>query len=127
MEALEEAHPQIKSLGAELIVVSPQTEGHSRIFVERKKLSMEVLCDAGSRVAEKYGLAFTLPEDLKKVYLQFNIDLSEYNGDDQWKLPVPARYIVDRDQTIRYAEVSPDYTVRPDPAHTIEALKKMIS
>jgi len=110
-----------------LIVVSPQTEEHSRTFVERKNLDMEVLSDPGNQVAEKYGLAYTFPEDLKTVYLQFNIDLSKYNGDDQWKLPMPARYIVDRDQTIRYAEVSPDYTARPDPSHTIEALKKMTS
>jgi len=70
---------------------------------------------------------YTFPEDLKKVYLQFKIDLAKYNGDDSWKLPLSARYIIDRNQVVRYAEVSPDYTVRPDPSHTIETLKKILS
>ena len=38
---------------------------------------------------------------------------------------IPARYIVDRDAIIRYAEADPDYTVRPDPQHTIDALKSL--
>jgi peroxiredoxin len=40
---------------------------------------------------------------------------------------MPARYIIDQDQVVRYAEVSPDYTVRPDPLHTIDVLKEIIS
>lgn len=108
-------------------MISPQTEEHSRAFVERKNLSMKLLSDPGNQVAEKYGLVYTFPEDLKKVYLQFNIDLVKYNGDDSWKLPLSARYIIDRNKVVRYAEVSPDYTVRPDPSHTIEALKKVLA
>jgi len=40
---------------------------------------------------------------------------------------ISARYIIDQDQVVRYAEVNPDYTVRPDPSHTIEVLKEIIS
>ena len=35
---------------------------------------------------------------------------------DIWTLPMPARFVVGRDGIIRYAEVSPDYTRRPDPS-----------
>ncbi len=108
-------------------MVSPQTEEHSRAFMEKKGLSMEVLSDPGNRVAEEYGLAYELPEDLKEVYLKFDIDLEKHNGDSSWSLPLSARYIVDSDRRIRYAEVSADYTKRPDPSHTIEALKRAVS
>jgi len=108
-------------------MISPQTEENSRAFVEKKGLSMELLSDPGNRVAQQYGLVFKLPEDLKKVYVQFGIDLEKSNGDDSWTLPMPARYIIDQTQVIRYAAVHPDYTIRPDPAHTIEALKKIVS
>ena len=87
---------------------------------------MELLSDPGNYAAEKYGLVYTLPEDLKKLYLQFGIDLEKYNGDASWRLALSARYIIDQGQVIRYAEVSPDYTIRPDPSHTIEALKKIV-
>jgi peroxiredoxin len=65
-------------------------------------------------------------DDLKSVYKNFGINLPDYNGDDSWTLPLPARYIIDRSGLIRYAEISVDYTVRPDPSYTIEALKSVI-
>jgi peroxiredoxin len=88
---------------------------------------MAILSDPGNQTAETYGLVHTIPEDLKKVYLQFGIDLPKYNDDDSWRLPMPARYIIDQGQVVRYAEVNPDYTVRPDPSHTIDVLKEIIS
>ena len=108
-------------------MVSPQTEEHSRTFIEKKNLSMELLSDPGNEAAQKYGLTYTYPEELKKVYLQFKIDLPKYNADESWQLPLSARYIIDQDGIVRYAEVSADYTVRPDPSDTIEALKNIVS
>lgn len=108
-------------------MISPQTEEQSRAFVKSKNLSMRLLSDPENQTAEKYGLAYTVPEELKKVYLQFGIDLPKYNDDDSWRLPMPARYIIDQAQVVRYAEVSPDYTVRPDSSHTIDVLKEITS
>ena len=86
---------------------------------------MVILSDPENQVAKQYGLVYTFPEDLKKVYQQFGIDLPKFNGDDSWQLPLSARYIIGPDEVIRYAEVSADYTVRPDPEHTIDALKNI--
>lgn len=106
-------------------MISPQTVEHSRGFAEEKGLTLTLLSDPGNKVAEAYGLAFALPEDLRKVYKQFGIDLEKHNGDDSWRLPLSARYIIGKDGVIQYAEVSADYTQRPDPSHTIEALKNI--
>jgi peroxiredoxin len=45
------------------------------------------------------------------------------HGDDSWTLPLPARFIIDPDGIIGDAEISADYTVRPEPEHTLEKLK----
>jgi peroxiredoxin len=95
-------------------------------MAEEKKLSVDILSDPGNEVAERYGIRFKLPEDLKQVYEGFGVKLDKYNGDPSWTLPMPARLIIDRDGIIRYAEINPDYTVRPDPEDTIEALKRII-
>ncbi|MHC4756987.1 MAG: redoxin domain-containing protein [Planctomycetota bacterium] len=95
-------------------------------MAEEKKLSVDILSDPGNEVAERYGIRFKLPEDLKQVYEGFGVKLDKYNGDTSWTLPMPARLIIDRDGIIRYAEINPDYTVRPDPEDTIEALKRII-
>ena len=38
---------------------------------------------------------------------------------------MPARYIVDKDGVIRYTRVNADYTVRPEPSETLEALRAL--
>jgi peroxiredoxin len=76
-------------------------------------------------VAEAYGLVFTLPDDLRAIYLKLGIDLARGNGDGTWRLPVPARFVIDREGTIRAVDADPDYTRRPEPGHTVEILKKL--
>lgn len=109
-----------------MVAVSPQLPEHSRALVKAKKLTFEVLSDPGNALARKFGLVHALPEALRKIYLQFGIDLPKQNGDGSWTLPLAARFIIDREGVIRYAEADADYTVRPEPEHTIEALKSII-
>ena len=126
LDALEKASAEFKALGANFIAISPQLQSFNREFREEKKLTFEILSDPGNEVAKRYGLKFKLPDDLKEVYLKFNIDLEKYNGDDSWTLPLPTGLIIDGNGIIRYAEINADYTVRPDPEETIAALKKIM-
>ncbi len=82
-----------------------------------------MLSDPGNRVARKFSLVFQLSEELRKVYLSFGVDLEKFNGDDSWTLPMPARFVIDRSGIIRSADVSADYTIRPEPADTIKVLR----
>ena len=88
-------------------------------------MPFELLRDFGNKVAEAYGLVFTLPDDLQAIYTKFGIDLAKGNGDGTWRLPVPARFVIDRAGVIRSVDADPDYTRRPEPAATIEALKTL--
>ena len=107
------------------MAISPQQSEFSREFFEQKKFTFDLLSDPANQTAKAYGLVYTLPEDLRKIYLQFGLDVPKHNGDDSWTLPLPARYIIDRKGIVRYAEVSVDYTVRPEPESTIAALKEL--
>jgi peroxiredoxin len=115
----------IRSAGADLLAISPQLPEYNRALIKKKKLTFDLISDPGNRVAKIYGLVYTYPEDLKQLYLGFGIDLSRFNGDDSWTLPMPSRFIIDRSGIIRYAEVNPDYTIRPEPEETISVLKKL--
>jgi peroxiredoxin len=90
-------------------------------------LTFEVLRDPGNQVAQRYGLKFQLPEDLREVYLQFDIDLPKYNGDESWTLPLPTALIINRNGIIEHAAINADYTVRPDPQETVAALKEIVT
>lgn len=76
-------------------------------------------------VIDRWGLLWYLPDYLVEVYREFDIDLEETNGNSDWTLPMPARYIVDADGTVRYARVGADYTRRPEPAETVSALREL--
>ena len=105
------------------MAIAPHLPEFSRELIKEKNFSFELLSDAGNKIAGAYGLVHTLSEEMIKAYTQFGIDLPKYNGDDSWTLPVPARYIIDREGVIRYAQINPDHKDRPEPEHTIEALK----
>ena len=92
---------------------------------EPKPLAFELLRDFGNHVAEAYGLVFTLPDDLRAIYLKFGIDLAQGNGDGTWRLPMPARFVIDRGGIIRAVDADPDYTRRPEPAQTVEILARL--
>jgi peroxiredoxin len=117
--------PGIIDAGATLTVISPQVQRAPREVSEPAPLSYAILRDQGNRVAGKYGVVFTLPEDMRRVYLESGIDLTKANGDESWTLPMPARFVVNRDGIIRAAEVNPDYTHRPEPADTIAVLRNL--
>jgi peroxiredoxin len=94
---------------------------------QRHKLAFDVLSDPGNAVASEFGLTFKLPEDLRQTYAKFGIDLTKYNGDESWTLPMPARFVIDSSGTIRAADVDPDYTMRPEPAETVRVLEAIKS
>lgn len=87
-------------------------------------VSFPLLSDPRNEVADRYGLVLRFPEDLREVYRSvFGVSLPEFNGDDSWTLPMPARYLIDGERRVRWASVSPDYTSRPDPVETLQALE----
>ena len=82
-----------------------------------------MLDDAGHAWARQLGLVHALPDDLRKLYAGFGIVLPEFNGDESWELPLPARIVIDGSGVIRSIDADPDYTVRPEPEATLEALR----
>jgi len=92
---------------------------------EPEAFAFEMLRDFGNRVAESYGLTFTLPDDLREIYMRFGIDLARGNGDGTWRLPVPARFVIDRQGIVRTVDADPDYTRRPEPTETVKTLERL--
>jgi peroxiredoxin len=125
LQAIEAAANEIRSFGASLVAISPQTPANSRRSQRENQLSFPILSDHAGSVANTFGLRFRLPDYLITIYKQFGIDLSVHNSDPSWTLPIPSRYIIGRDGTIAYAEVNPDYTRRPDPDELLPVLRRL--
>ena len=126
LEALAEAATEIAAAGATLVLISPQKIELNRKMMKDKGLAAVMLSDPGNETAARYGLRYYLPEEVKAIYRKFGVKLDEFNEDDSWTLPLPARLIIDREGIIRYADISADYTIRPDPQETVQDLKRIM-
>ena len=124
LQALEAARPEFERLGAKLVAISPQTPANSRKSVRQNKLNFPILSDTNNDVASAFGLKFALPDYLVELYKSLKNDLPTFNGDPSWTLPMPGRFVIAPDRTLVYAEVNPDYTIRPEPEAMLPALKK---
>jgi peroxiredoxin len=126
LQALQEALPVFRELGANLIAISPQTPTNSRRSRRTNGLEFPILSDPGNETAAAFGLRFELPDYLIQVYKTLKNDLPAFNGDASWTLPMPARFVIGQDRVIRYAEVNPDYTHRPEPADMLPGLRSLM-
>ena len=113
------------TLGASLIVLSPQLAEFTRPGAEKQQLGFPILSDPDNKIGELYGLAFQVPDELIAVYKQFGLDLPGFNGDDSWRLSVPARIVIGRDGVVVASEADPDYTHRPPVERTMEIVRSL--
>ncbi len=126
LRGLQQALPQIKDLGASLVAISPQLPDNSLSTEEKNHLEFPVLSDVGNTVARRFGIVYTLPQDLLETYETFQHGLRQMNGEDGAKeLPMPATFILDPNGVIQLAYVDEDYTRRLDPELVIEKLQDL--
>lgn len=117
---------EIRSLGADLVAISPELPEYSQKIVATQRLKYGILHDPSNQIAEKVGLKWFMQNPLKELYQdKFNIRLDQYHGDQEWSLPMPARILIDQEGTIKYIESEADYRKRPDPDALIETLKNL--
>lgn len=115
--------PEIEATGAQLVTISPEQPQFLKQIIDTQKLNFDILHDTNNDLAAAFGLKFALPEDLKAIYRDgFKVDLEAQQGNNEWALPVPARFLVSQAGVIQYAESEPDYRRRPDPDELMELL-----
>ena len=127
LKALEEEVSEIRSRGAQLIAVSMQGAADSRKSQRDNGLTFPILTDKAGEVANQFGIRWSLQDYVIPIHDGFGVNLPKIHGDGQWNLPMPARYVIDTDGTVAYAEVNPDYTRRPEPSDLFPVLDKLAS
>lgn len=125
LRAYQAVLPEITALGARLVAISPQLPDGSLSTSSANNLTFDVLSDVGNRVARKFGLVWSLPEELRAALRSSNKALPDINGDDSWELPVPATYVIASDGSIILAAIDVDYRNRLEPEAILAALRSM--
>lgn len=95
---------------------------YSKTTVEENDLGFDVLTDAGNAFAKKLGIVFQLPDFLLPYYESLSIDLTEFNGNEDNMLPIPAVFVVDRNGYIIFRFLDVNYMNRLDIEELIKVL-----
>jgi peroxiredoxin len=125
LEALEQIHSEVRALGAEIVVLTPELERYARALHKKLNLTFDILTDLHLKTAEQFGLVFIFPDYLRELYKSFGSTLDRFNDEPEYRLPMPARYIIDKQEIIRAADVNADYTIRSEPSETLRQLRTL--
>lgn len=125
LEALQEIDSEVRALGARIVALTPELERYSRSLHKKLNLTFDILTDLHLKTADQFQLVFVLPDYLRDLYKSFGNALDRFHDESEYRLPMPARYIIDQAGIIRAADVNADYTVRPEPSETLQLLQKL--
>lgn len=124
---------EFEAAGAQLVAITPEKPDALDILASSsaprevvdmapKQVGFDVLHDPGCRVAEDYGLVFSLPESHQKLLNMLGVDIEALNGDSTFTFPDPATYVIDRTGKISWAFVPNNYRKRAEVDQILSAL-----
>ncbi len=122
LEAWRDIYPSLREAGALLAAIGPQTGRQSDFMVGQHGLPFPVLTDPGCALAEQFGLAYTIPEYHRAYFRSILVNIPFVNGDQTWRLILPATYVLGRDRRVLYARAYADFRVRPEPDGVLAAV-----
>jgi peroxiredoxin len=125
LEALQGIYSEVKDLGAQIVVLTPELERYTRALHKKLNLTFDILTDLHLKIAEQFRLLYVLPDYLRELYKSVGNALDRFHAEPEFRLPMPARYVIDKHGIIRAADVSADYTIRPEPSDTLNVLRAL--
>jgi peroxiredoxin len=122
LETWRDLYGRIRERGALMVAIGPQTERQSDFMAGQHGLPFPVLFDPGNKVAEQLGLVYNVPDYHRTYYRSILVNIPFVNGDDTWRLPLPATYVIAKNRKVIFAEAHADFRVRPEPEEALRAL-----
>jgi len=126
LETWRDLYEELRDRGGLMVAVGPQIERQSDFMVGQHGLPFPVLSDAGNKVAEQFGLVYTLPDTMRDYYKSILVNVPFVNGDQSWRLPLPATYVIGQDRNVLFAEAHADFRVRPEPQEVLAMVSEAV-
>jgi peroxiredoxin len=134
LERWRDLHDELRAMGAFLVAISPQTPRQNDFTLQQHGLQFPILSDAGAVLAERFGIAYSVPAAQRAYYKGILVNIPFVNSgamykdapESSWRLPLPAVFVVRQDGTIAFSEGHADFRVRPEPSDAMDALRSII-
>jgi peroxiredoxin len=122
-DALAKLNPTIADLGAQIVAIAPETEHFTSELKTDAKAPFPILTDLDNSYALQLGLAVWIDDEKRAAMVEAGCDISAFQANDSWTLPIPATFIVGRDGVVKARFVDPDYRKRMPLEDIVAALE----
>lgn len=131
LEMWRDLYSEVRSRGALLIAISPQTLRQGDFAVQQHGLQFPLLRDEHCDVAKRFGIAYDVTPEMDRYYRSILVSLPflndarnvmETRAGEAGQLPLPGTFLLDRDGTVLFAEAHADHRVRPEPRDILALL-----
>lgn len=112
LSVIQEVKEEMLELGYNLIAITPDQFDSLGVSESRAESDITIYSDSDADVIQAFGLGWRVDEKLNKKYVEkYELDLTEWSGEEHLILPVPAVYVI-HDGVVQYQYVNPEYSVR---------------
>jgi peroxiredoxin len=122
-DALSDVAAEVRAAGGRIVAITPDRQPYVAKFKAAERTSFPILTDLDNGYALSLGLAIWIGTEMGEYILSRGIDLSTYQGNDSWFLPIPATFVIGRDGIIVARHVDPDYRQRMELRDLLAAVR----
>jgi peroxiredoxin len=121
--ALARAHAELRDTGGQVVAIMPDRQQFAAEFKTEAGAAFPVLTDLDNAYAMSLNVAIWMGTELEKMIASAGFDLSEYQGNDSWIVPIPATFVVRADRVVAARFIDPDYRRRIAIEELVAALR----
>ena len=123
LRSLAAHHEQIRSLGANIVSIMPDSAQFTADYTRANALPFPVLSDIDLGYSLSLGLIFWVGPEVHRLYREVGVALERYHGNGGHFLPMAAKFVVGRDGLVKARRVNIEFRERMEPDELVAVLE----
>ncbi|MFW6248775.1 MAG: peroxiredoxin-like family protein [Bacteroidota bacterium] len=113
LQRYQDSLEMIEEKGARLIAITPEKQEETSETGEEYKAGFSIISDSDREIMKKYGVDFRVTGGYATMVNTFMFkSIANHNEQEDPYLPVPATYIINKENQIHYRQFDPNYKKR---------------
>jgi peroxiredoxin len=121
--ALTQIHDEVRQAGGEIVAITPEAERFNAGLKAEARAHFPILSDMDNAYALLCSLAFYVGDEKKQFMTAAGWDITPFQRNVQWVLPIPATFVVGRDGLVKARFLDPDYRTRMGTGEIVAAVR----
>ncbi len=126
LRAYESLKKDFEAADSNIIAISAEVPKLAAQTTQKNLITFPVLTDVDAHFMKQVGIVFQLNEKTKKDYESFGMDFTQIHGNENYELPVPAIYVINKNLEIVFVHFEADYMTRIEPKEVLSIIKNQL-